>query len=152
MWQLTKKAGRGRSQRPLRIPDSLTAPSRPTAEPAKLNRLEIAHLFGFRLLFKTIFRLLHLKRKPIQRVRLHKLAHSVVTPDGAPTQLKPVSTDMDDARMVSSMRLVLAVSVLLTSITDSGSFPEGWGSGWPLFAGYVGHSQGCLYSHCGNSL
>lgn len=72
------------------------------------------------------------------------LAHSLDTPDGAPAKLIPDSTDMADARMVSSMRLVLAMSALLASITDSGSFPDGWGTVWPLFAAYVGHSV-CLF-------
>lgn len=60
------------------------------------------------------------------------LAQSLDTPDGA------------DARIVSSMRLVLALSALLASITDSDSFPQGWGTVWPLFAAYVGHSL-CLF-------
>ena len=72
------------------------------------------------------------------------LAHSLDTPDGASAKLIPDSTDMADARMVSSLRLVLAMSALLASITDSGSFPDGWGTVWPLFAAYVGHSV-CLF-------
>lgn len=68
------------------------------------------------------------------------LASRLVSPDGASAKLRPDSADMADARMVSSMRLVLALSVLLASIIDAGSFPDSWATVWLLFAGYVGHS------------
>jgi signal transduction histidine kinase len=72
------------------------------------------------------------------------LTHSLDTPNGAPTALKTDSANMADACMVSSMRLVLAMSALLASITDSGIFTDGWRTLWPLFATYVGHSL-CLF-------
>ncbi|MEY3872262.1 MAG: hypothetical protein RLZZ296_1257 [Pseudomonadota bacterium] len=72
------------------------------------------------------------------------LALSLDTSDSALAKLKPDSADVADARLVSSLRLVLAMSVLLASVTDSGSFPDGWGTVWPLFAAYVGHSA-CLF-------
>lgn len=68
------------------------------------------------------------------------LANSLDIHGGASAKLKPDSAHMADARMVSSMRLLLALSVLLTAITDAGSVPDEWATGWLLFAGYVGHS------------
>jgi signal transduction histidine kinase len=65
-------------------------------------------------------------------------------PNGASTALKTDNAYMADAHMVSGMRLVLAVSVLMASITDLGDFTNRWTTLWPLFATYVGHSL-CLY-------
>ena len=57
--------------------------------------------------------------------------------DGVPASL---SAELADAQMVSIMRVVLAVAVLLTSITDPLSLREGGGMSWMLFAVYAVYS------------
>ena len=54
----------------------------------------------------------------------------------------PASLDAElaDAQMVSGMRLVLAVSVLLTAITDPLGLRDGGGVTWMLFAVYAAYS------------
>ena len=54
----------------------------------------------------------------------------------------PASLDAElaDAQMVSGMRLVLAVSVLLTAITDPLGLRDGGGVIWMLFAVYAAYS------------
>jgi signal transduction histidine kinase len=59
------------------------------------------------------------------------------TPDHAPAML---AADMADAQLVGAMRLVLAVSVLLASLTEPISFHAGADLAWMLFAVYVAHS------------
>ena len=66
------------------------------------------------------------------------------TPDDAPSQLTADSADMADTRMVSSIRLVLAISALLASVTDQGSSSGDGGLIWLLFTTYVAHSL-CLF-------
>ena len=63
------------------------------------------------------------------------------THDDAPIQLTADGADLADARMVHSMRLVLAISALLASITDPGSFPDSGDRVWLLFTAYVAHSS-----------
>jgi signal transduction histidine kinase len=67
-------------------------------------------------------------------------ANALETHDNAPTQLTADGADLADTRMVNSMRLVLAISALLTAVTNSRSFPDSGEWLWLLFAAYVGHS------------
>jgi signal transduction histidine kinase len=62
------------------------------------------------------------------------------THDNAPTQLTADGADVADARMVNSMRLVLAISALMASVTDPRSFPGNGVWVWLLFTAYVAHS------------
>jgi len=72
------------------------------------------------------------------------LANGLEAHDGAPAKLTAGGADLADARMVNSMRLVLAVSALLASVTEPHQLLEGVAlAGW-LFAAYVAHSL-CLY-------
>ena len=64
-------------------------------------------------------------------------ADSFTSQDGVPASL---DAELADAQMVSGMRLVLAVSVLLTSITDPLSLRDGGGMSWMLFAVYAAYS------------
>ena len=57
--------------------------------------------------------------------------------DGVPVSL---DAELADAQMVSVMRLVLAVSVLLTAITDPLGLRDGGGVTWVLFAVYAIYS------------
>lgn len=57
--------------------------------------------------------------------------------DGVPASL---DAEIADAQMVSTMRLVLAASVLLTAITDPLSLRDGGGMSWMLFAVYAAYS------------
>ena len=57
--------------------------------------------------------------------------------DSAPAIL---AADLADAQLVSAMRLVLAFSVLLASLTDPVGHHDGADLLWMLFAAYVGHS------------
>lgn len=74
--------------------------------------------------------------KPAVRAQL---MHAVGFPlhNGVPASLDAV---LADAKMVSIMRLVLAVSVLLTAITDPLGLREGGGVTWMLFAVYAVYS------------
>ena len=65
------------------------------------------------------------------------------TYDDAPIQLTADGADLAGTRMVNSMRLVLAVSALLTLLTDPPSIPGKGELVWLLFAAYVAHSL-CL--------
>ncbi len=62
------------------------------------------------------------------------------THDDAPIQLTADGADWAGARMVNCMRLLLAMSALLTLVTDPRSFPDSGEMVWPLFAAYVAHS------------
>ena len=63
------------------------------------------------------------------------------THDGASAKLR---ADWADARMVNSMRLVLAISALLAAVTEPSNMAEGGALVWLLFATYMAHSM-CLY-------
>jgi len=67
-------------------------------------------------------------------------ANAWVTHDDAPVPLTADGANLADARMVNSMRLVLAVSALLAQVTDPRSSPGGVEGVWLLFAVYVAHS------------
>ncbi|MDO9279756.1 MAG: histidine kinase [Polaromonas sp.] len=62
------------------------------------------------------------------------------THGNAPTQLTAEAADLADARMVNCMRLVLAMSALLASISNLRTFPNSGEWAWLLFAAYVAHS------------
>ncbi len=68
-------------------------------------------------------------------------ATGLKTHDGAPATL---SADWADARMVNSLRLVLAISALLATVTEPSHMAEGGTLVWLLFATYTAHSL-CLY-------
>ena len=68
------------------------------------------------------------------------LANSLETHDKARTELTADGAEVADARMVNSMRLVLAIAALSTSVTDAYSFPDSRPWVWLLFGAYVTHS------------
>lgn len=68
------------------------------------------------------------------------LANGLETHDGALVKLTADGADLVDARMVNSMRLVLAVSAMLVSVTEPSKLQEGVALICWLFAAYATHS------------